>query len=194
MPVRRRALYVDQAPAFDQAKDRTVPPNCFHARHAALLALVLLAAAPLGGCSFDTSGFLSHPVQARGNRVDPDQLAQLVPGTSTRGDANALLGSPTTRAAFDDDTWIYISELTKPVIGATNAVQDQKTVTLVFDRAGVLRRIDKKGMEDGVDVDVVSRTTPTPGNESSFLQQLLGNVGRFNPGGPAGTTATRSNY
>ena len=169
-------------------------PALWHASRTALLALLLLAGAALGGCSVDTSGFLSHPVQARGNRVDSDQLAQLVPGTSTRGDVNALFGSPTTRAAFDDNTWIYISELTKPVIGATNAVHDQQTVTLVFDRGGVLRQIDKKGMENAVDVDVVSRTTPTPGNESSFLQQLLGNVGRFNPGGAAGLTPTRSNY
>ncbi len=171
-----------------------MPPLFPPARLAVLSALVLLGAVPLGGCSSDTSGFFSHPMQARGNRVDPEQLAQLVPGTSTRGDANALLGSPTTRAAFDDNTWIYISELTKPVVGATNTVQDQQTVTLVFDRAGVLRQIDKKGMEDAVDVAVVSRTTPTPGNETSFLQQLLGNVGRFNPGGPGGTTQTRSHY
>ena len=156
----------------------------------ALLALVLLA-----GCGADSSGFLSHPIQARGNRVDVDQLAQLVPGTSTRGDALALLGSPTARATFDDNTWLYISELTKPVIGATNAVHGQFTVALTFDQAGVLRQVDRKGMDDAVPVTVVARTTPTPGNETSFLQQLLGNVGRFNPGGPGGSsTAPRSNY
>ncbi len=161
----------------------------------ALLALLLLAGLPLAGCDVDTSGFLSHPVQARGNRVDADQLAQLVPGTSTRGDVAALLGSPTTRAAFDDNTWIYIFELTKPVIGATNAIHEQQTVSLAFDRGGVLRQIEKKGLDDSVAVDVVARTTPTPGNESSFLQQLLGNVGRFNPGGPmGGSTGPRSNY
>jgi hypothetical protein len=53
-------------------------------------------------------------------------------------------------------------------------------------------------MADAVPVAVASRTTPTPGNEASFLQQLLGNVGRFNPGGGMGSTgpgsSTRSNY
>lgn len=181
----------DAAPA----KDQTVLPHRSHPRPAALLALVLLAGTATAGCSVDTSGFLSHPVQARGNRIDPEQLAQLVPGTSTRGDASALLGSPTARAAFDDNTWIYISELTKPVIGATNAVHDQQTVTLVFDAGGVLRQIDRKGMEDAVPVAVVSRTTPTPGNETSFLQQLLGNVGRFSATGtPGGGSSSRSNY
>ncbi len=185
----------DAAPA----KDQTVQPHRSHPRpshgcRASLLALLLLAGTASAGCSVDTSGFLSHPVQARGNRIDPEQLAQLVPGTSTRGDANALLGSPTARAAFDDNTWIYISELTKPVIGATNSVHDQQTVTLVFDPAGVLRQIAKKGMEDAVPVAIVSRTTPTPGNETNFLQQLLGNVGRFGAGGAPGGTPSRSNY
>lgn len=154
------------------------------------LMLVLL----LAGCSIDTTGFLSHPVQARGNRVDPDVLAQLVPGTSTRNDALALLGSPSARAVFDDNTWLYIGELTKPVIGATNSIHDQQTVALTFDQGGILRGVQTKGMADSVPVDLATRTTPSPGNESSFLQQLLGNVGRFNPGGPMGSAAPRSNY
>ena len=121
-------------------------------RPIALLALLLLASVPLGGCSGDSSGFLSHPIQARGNRVDADQLAQLVPGTSTRADVAALLGSPTARAVFDDNTWLYISEMTKPVIGATNAVHDQKSIVIAFDQAGVLRGIETKGMDDAVPV------------------------------------------
>lgn len=155
-------------------------------------ALALLAVL-LAGC--DTTGFLSHPLQARGNRVDSEQLTQLVPGTSTQADALALIGSPTSRATFDDNTWLYISEMTKPVIGATNRIQSQEVVALTFDRAGVLQRVDRKGTEDSVPVAIATRTTPTPGNESTFLQQLLGNVGRFTPGGQLGSSATpRSNY
>jgi len=157
-----------------------------------------LAVLPLAGCG-DTSGLLSHPVQARGNRVDPDQLSQLVPGTSTRNDVMALIGSPTTRATFDDNTWLYISELTKPMIGSTNAIRDQQVVTVSFDRQGVLRKVERKGAEDAVPVAIASRTTPTPGNETNFLQQLLGNVGRFSPGGGVGGSGStgpgsRSNY
>jgi outer membrane protein assembly factor BamE (lipoprotein component of BamABCDE complex) len=155
-------------------------------------ALALLAVL-LAGC--DTTGFLSHPPQARGNRVDSDQLTQLVPGTSTRNDALALIGSPTTRATFDDNTWLYISEMTKPMIGATNRVQSQEVVALMFDSTGVLQRIERKGSEDAVPVTIASRTTPTPGNETTFLQQLLGNVGRFSAGAPiGGSSAPRSNY
>jgi outer membrane protein assembly factor BamE (lipoprotein component of BamABCDE complex) len=155
-----------------------------------LLALAL-AAVPLAAC--DTTGLLSHPIQARGNRVDADQLAQLVPGTSTRNDVMALIGSPTTRATFDDNTWLYISEMTKPVIASTNSVRDQQVVTVSFDRQGVLRKVERKGPEDAVPVDIASRTTPTPGNDTNFLQQLLGNVGRFSPGGGVGSGGSGSN-
>ena len=185
-----------------QTKDHPVPPRMSRLlpplRSATALALVLLAGMPLSGCGGDSAGFFSHPIQARGNRVDADQLAQLVPGTTTRTDVMALLGSPTARATFDDNTWLYIFELTKPVIAATNAVHGQQTVALAFDQGGILRKVEQKGLEDSVPVDVVARKTATPGNDTSFIQQLLGNVGRFNPGGPGGglggSSGTRSNY
>jgi hypothetical protein len=42
--------------------------------------------------------------------------------------------------------------------------------------------------EDGLPVTVVARTTPSPGTEASFLQQLFGNIGRFNAA-PSSPTA-----
>jgi outer membrane protein assembly factor BamE (lipoprotein component of BamABCDE complex) len=157
----------------------------------ALTALALLA---LAGCS--VPAFMSYPPQVRGNKVDADLLTQLVPGTSTRQDATALLGSPTTKATFDDNTWIYISEITRPVIGGFQGVEDQQVLVLTFDPKGVLTGIQKKGKEDSMPVDVVARTTPSPGTDASLLQQLLGNVGRFNAGGAPsrqGAPGTSSN-
>ena len=78
--------------------------------------LVLVGCLLVGGCSF----FAAKP-QLRGNRVDADQLKELVPGTSTRTDVTALIGSPTARATFDDNTWIYISEVTRPRIARSRA-------------------------------------------------------------------------
>ncbi len=125
------------------------------------------------------------PRQLRGNHVDADQLKELVPGTSTRADATSLLGSPTTRATFDDNTWIYISETTRTRVGRSPGVLSQDVVVLTFDPAGVLREVKHLDQDDGKEVSVVSRATPSPGSEASFLQQLLGNVGKFNAGGAA---------
>jgi outer membrane protein assembly factor BamE (lipoprotein component of BamABCDE complex) len=151
------------------------------------LAPPLLLLALLGGCSMPA--FLSYPPQQRGNLVDATALKQLVPGTSTRSDVTALMGSPTTKATFDDNTWLYIAEVTRPVIAGTQAVLDQEVVALTFDDKGVLRNVATKTADDGMPVSMASGATPSPGSEATFMQQLLGNVGRFNPGIGAGNNA-----
>lgn len=167
---------------------------------ASLRRLLLLAPvlATLAGCGGD---FFSYPPQVRGNRVDEEEMSQLVIGTSTRQDATTLLGSPTAKATFDDNTWIYASEVTKPVIAGTLGVENQQVVVLTFDQKGVLASIQKKTDKDALPVEMVSRTTPSPGTEASFLQQLLGNVGRFSTGtlgpntqGQQGTSTNPGNF
>ena len=144
-------------------------------------------AAMLGGCSV-----LSFPPQTRGNKIDPEMLSQLVPGTSSRADATSLLGSPTARATFDDNTWIYISEVTTPVIGGRNKVHEQDVVTLNFDQNGVLRTIQKKNQDDSAPVTMTAGATPSPGSSANILQELLGNVGRFSAA-PTGAAAANAN-
>jgi outer membrane protein assembly factor BamE (lipoprotein component of BamABCDE complex) len=141
--------------------------------------LLTIACLMLGGCSF----FEAQPT-LRGNRVDADQLKELVPGTSTRADVTALIGTPTARATFDDNTWIYISEMTRPQIARTQGVLSQDVVVLGFNDQGVLQDVKRLNQDDALPVTVVARSTPSPGTEASFLQQLFGNIGRFNALGP----------
>ncbi len=149
-----------------------------------LLPFLVLLAGLLGGCTW-----LGPAPQFRGNRVDADQLKELVPGTSTRTDVTALLGSPTARATFDDNTWLYVSEVTQPQIARTQGVLRQNVVVLNFNDQGVLQNVKKLDKEDSIPVAMVSRTTPSPGTEASFFQQLFGNIGKFNAFTPA-TQAT----
>ncbi len=152
----------------------------------ALLALLLPA---LAGCN--TVGLFSWPPQPRGQQVDPADVTQLVPGISTRKDVTALLGSPTATASFEPNTWLYVSQITRPVIGGTQTVRSQHVLAISFDQAGVLRDIAVTDQANALPVQVVSRSTPSPGTHASFLQQLIGNIGRFNPtGGAANTSAT----
>ena len=141
--------------------------------------LLLLSALP--ACSV-----VETPRTFRGNKVDADQLKELVPGTSTKADVTSLIGSPTARATFDDNRWIYISETTRTRVGRTPGILAQEVTVLNFDQGGVLRTIRKLGQDDSREVTVVSRATPSPGSEASFMQQLLGNVGRFTTGPTGG--------
>jgi outer membrane protein assembly factor BamE (lipoprotein component of BamABCDE complex) len=149
------------------------------------LAVALALCLTVNGC-----GWLLPPAQTRGNKVDPEQLKELVPGTSTKADVTALIGSPTQRATFDDSTWLYITELTRARIGRTLGVLDQTVVVLNFDDRGVLSGIKTVTDADALPVSVIARTTPSPGTEASFMQQLLGNIGKFNATpGSSGQTA-----
>ncbi len=138
---------------------------------------VLLLAWLVAGCSY-----LAPPPQPRGVRVDAEQLKQLVTGVSTQADATTLLGSPTAKGTFDQNTWIYVSQMTRPVVGGTLTVLRQNVVELRFDDRGVLRGVQSLDKANALPVSIVSRTTPAPGTEASVLQELFGNVGRFNPG------------
>jgi outer membrane protein assembly factor BamE (lipoprotein component of BamABCDE complex) len=144
-----------------------------------LLGPILLAfALLLAGCSW-----LAPAPILRGNKVSEEQLKELVPGTSTRADVTALIGSPTAHATFDDNTWLYISELTQPRIGRTLGELDQNVVVVTFNEQGVLQDIHRLNQADSLPVSVVARTTPSPGTEANFFQQLLGNIGKFNAAG-----------
>ena len=138
----------------------------------------------LGGCSAFSIFEARNTI--RGNKVDAYRLKELVPGTSTQADVTALIGSPTAKASFDPNTWLYISEATHIRIARTPGVEDQAVVVLTFDSGGVLRKIDKVDQDQSLPVTVVARTTASPGTEATFMQQLLGNVVRFNPIGGAG--------
>jgi outer membrane protein assembly factor BamE (lipoprotein component of BamABCDE complex) len=141
-------------------------------------ALAVVAAFALGGCSF----FDATPIQ-RGNRVAPEDLAQITPGVQTRQDVQALLGSPSARSTFDDREWYYISSITRQRPGRQLAVNNRRIVAIAFDNDGKVREVRELNDADHRQVAFVSRETPVPGNDRTLLQDLFGNIGRF--GGPS---------
>lgn len=137
---------------------------------------LLAALGVLAGCAV----FRPTPIP-RGSLIEADDYNQLIPGTSTRADAVDLLGSSTTRGAFDDNTWIYISMTTylRPI--DFPGVKKQQVVVLKFNQAGTLDSLRTLSRKDARPVAMISQVTPTPGTSINILQQILGNVGRYNP-------------
>nr|WP_294917564.1 outer membrane protein assembly factor BamE [uncultured Neokomagataea sp.] len=153
--------------------------------HRTLFASAVLLCAPLlvGGCS------LFSPIpQPRGSLIEKEDYSQLIPGTSTQSDVMDVLGSPTAHATFDDNTWIYVSMVTSPRPLNFPRIDKQQVVVLNFDNTGVLRKLNTLDKKQAIDVGMVGRTTPAPGTKTSVLQQLLGNVGRYNPMSNMGST------
>lgn len=133
------------------------------------------------------AGACTPSVDLRGNLPSPDSLAQIKPGKTTRDEVQQLLGTPSSTATFGDESWQYISARTETTAFFKPEVKDRKVVSIAFDRSGVVKEVQQRGLEDGIAVKSVDRETPTAGKELSILEQLVGNVGKFSKdakGGP----------
>ena len=120
------------------------------------------------------------PTQAtRGNIVEDFRMAELTPGVSTRTNVLKSLGSPTTTAPFDDNVWYYIGQKTEKKGVFDHKVTDEKIVVATFDDEGILQTLDHVDSERS-DIPKVRRKTKTGGNEVTVMEQLLGNIGKFN--------------
>lgn len=143
------------------------------------LILAGFAAAFVGACDLAR-------IDVRGYVPNDDDLAKLEPGRQSRDEVQQILGTPSSTGVFDaEQSWYYIYRKTSTTAFFEPEVLEQRVVVVHFDRQGTLRDVRRYALEDGLIVDPVTRTTPSPGREMSFLEQLLGNVGRFNRA-PAG--------
>ncbi len=91
-----------------------------------------------------------------------------------------LLGSPSSVAAFDDNTWYYISQKVRPMAIVPAERVDQQVVVIAFDDKGIVRHdIGRRSLSDGETIQPNPDATPAPGREFSLLEQLIGNFGKF---------------
>lgn len=150
-------------------------------RHAPLtLTTLFCAMLTLPGCAV-----FSDAPHYRGIAVSQHELNELTPGISSQADAQALLGPPTFVEQFDNNNWDYVSQITKIRIGQTEGVKHQHVVVLKFNNNGILQGISEKDLKDGVHVAMDGAQTPVPGGKASFIRQLVGGVGSYNPLGAA---------
>lgn len=120
------------------------------------------------------------PVTAkRGNMLENHQLEQITPGTSTKSDVLRVIGSPTTQSTFNPDIWYYIGQTTEKRGILDQQVVDERVFSLTFDQDGVLQAVEEV-TGDRENIPYARAKTPTHGNDFTFVQQLLGNLGRFN--------------
>lgn len=141
----------------------------------AALVLVTTAALAAAGCTLS--------VDQRGNLPDKEKLAQIQPGNTTRDEVVKILGTPSSTGVFDDNSWYYISRKTKQVAFFNPDVLDQQVYVINFDGRGVVANVDHKDLKDGREIEPAPGATPAPGRELTFLEQVLGNIGRFSKGG-----------
>lgn len=121
----------------------------------------------------------SNEVVVRGNLPDPDAMAQVQIGASSRQQVAEALGSPSTISSFQDRTWYYIGQKQTQVAFMDPEVLERSIFVVSFDDAGIVKDTAHYTLEDGKIIDPVTRKTPTEGRELTILQQLFGNLGKF---------------
>jgi outer membrane protein assembly factor BamE (lipoprotein component of BamABCDE complex) len=143
-------------------------------RFAALAGVATLAAA-LSGCIGYEGDF------DRGYQIDEQSLDKIKIGSTTKQEALALLGTPSTTSTVGGDAWYYIGQkMTRALAFMPAKLADQNVLAIYFDKDGKVSRIANYGMKDGKIFDFVSQTTPTSGREPDFLKNVFAGLLRFN--------------
>ncbi len=119
-------------------------------------------------------------VAQRGNMLEDQQMKTIVPGIHTRSDVLRILGSPTTQAPFNDDVWYYIGQETEKRGILDPDVTKERVVVVVFNPDSTVYFLREMPRGSRLDVPIERSKTATHGNDMTIMQQMLGNVGRFN--------------
>jgi outer membrane protein assembly factor BamE (lipoprotein component of BamABCDE complex) len=140
-----------------------------------LISLTFRRFATVAGLALLTAGCLATTYQ-RGYVFDQASLDQ-VPVGASQEQVLLVLGTPSTVATVSGEVFYYISQQTERKAAFMNPqVVDQRVLAVYFDPERRVERIANYGVQDGKVFDFVSRTTPTGGQDLSFLRQIFGNL------------------
>lgn len=131
-------------------------------------------------------------VAEHGYVFDERDLKALQPGVTTQAQVENLMGTPSTSSIIQGEAWFYIRSTIETVTFYPPEEVSRRVVAIHFDEQQVVNDVAYYALEDGKVINFVSRKTPTRGKELTFLQQLFGNIGKFNNPGAGGGGALPS--
>lgn len=139
-----------------------------------ILILVIVAILGLTACS---------PVHRNHGYVPPDEdLAQIVVGETTMDMVPQLIGRPSAQGLLTGSGWYYVGSRWRHFGPFEPKEVNREVVALSFDQQGVVRNIERFGLEQGRVVTLSRRVTDTGVTEISLIGQILGNLGNFQAG------------
>jgi outer membrane protein assembly factor BamE (lipoprotein component of BamABCDE complex) len=129
------------------------------------IAAIGLVCAVLGACTGE---------QFQKGYILPEGALEQIPIGASQDQVLIVMGTPSTVATLDGEVFYYISQRSsRPVAFMNQHVIDQRVIAIYFDKNRQVRRLANYGMKDGKIFDFVSRTTPTSGQEISYITPLL---------------------
>jgi len=129
------------------------------------LAAVALVCAGLGACAGEQF--------QKGYILPPGALEQIPIGAS-QDQVLIVMGTPSTVATLNGEVFYYISQRAQRKVAFMNQqLVDQRVIAVYFDKNRQVQRLANYGLQDGKIFDFISRTTPTSGQEMSYLTPLF---------------------
>ena len=134
----------------------------------------------LAGCNA-TESLNPTATFTQGYVVD-EQALELVPPGSSREQVLLALGTPSTRATFDNEVFYYISQTkVRRAAFMKGKIVDRRILAVYFGEDDRVTNIAHYGLQDGKVFDFLSKTTPTGGKDQTFVGQLLSGLGSGEP-------------
>jgi outer membrane protein assembly factor BamE (lipoprotein component of BamABCDE complex) len=138
------------------------------------VAAILVVAAALAGCSpqFRYHGYIPSETE----------LTALQVGQTTRDEVITLVGAPTALGVVGEDAFYYVRSRFRDYGYRASEEVEREVLVVSFTDAGVLANVERFGLEDGNVVALSRRVTDDNLRDTTFIRQLLGNVGQFDAG------------
>ena len=109
----------------------------------------------------------------KGYILPPGALEQIPIGAS-QDQVLIVMGTPSTVATLNGEVFYYISQRSERKVAFMNQqVVDQRVIAIYFDKNRQVQRLANYGLQDGKIFDFISRTTPTSGQEMSYLDAAV---------------------
>lgn len=111
----------------------------------------------------------------------PEDLEQIVVGIDTRSSVEETLGSASSSSVIGDGSIYFVRSRIRTFATLKPEVVEREVLAISFDDAGVVTNLETFGLERGQVVPLTRRVTSSGVRDTTFLRQLLGNLGRFSP-------------
>ena len=104
----------------------------------------------------------------------PTGALEQIPIGASQDQVLIVMGTPSTVATLNGEVFYYISQRSERMVAFMNQrVVDQRVIAIYFDKNRTVQRIANYGLQDGKIFDFISRTTPTSGQEMSYLTPIF---------------------
>ena len=122
----------------------------------------------------------SVEIEEHGKRIGKDLLNKIVPGSTQKEQVLSILGAPSTENDFGNKAWFYIASNNRKTALLGDKLVSRSIIKIIFNDKNTVTKVSTLTEKDQNNVEHNREKTPTAGQEIGILQQLLGNIGRFN--------------